>query len=153
MELYIGAFALILFLLLILSWIWPPDSPWAPWWRTDHRLAHAACRLAKITEKDTVYELGSGDAGMLITAAKECGAHGVGIEVDPSRHYVAIVHTWMNGVSQKIKLIKDNFFNVKFGPATVVFVYLVPNALKRLEKKMKKELKPGTRVVSLRYEI
>lgn len=90
---------------------------------------------------------------MLIVAAKEHRVKCVGIEIDPARHLIAKVRTNLSGVSDKIQLIKDNFFNVDINSATVVFLYLVPNAIKRLMPKLKKELKPGTRIVSFRYPI
>lgn len=145
--------AAIFFLLLVLSMIWPPDSPWAPWWRTTGRIAWAICRLAKVGKKDIVYDLGSGDGTALITAAKEFGASGVGIEIDPLRASIAKTRVKAFGLSGRIRIIRKNFFAVPIDDATVVFVYLVPKALLRLEPKFLKELRPGTRIVSYRYEI
>ena len=145
--------SIIIFLLIILSWVWPPDSPWAPWWKTSKGTARAVCRLAGISSKDTVYELGCGDAGMLIVASREFGARGVGIEIDPMRHIIAQLMVKLKGVSHKIKLIKCDFKHENLRPATIVFVYLVPNAIKRLLPKFKKELKRGTKIISFRYPI
>lgn len=133
--------------------IWPPDSPWAPWWRTNKKVARAMCRLAKIEKDDIVYDLGSGDGTALIVAAKEFGAKGVGIEIDPLRAFIATLMIYINKVSQKITIKRRNFFDVDISEASVVFVYLVPKALNRLLPKFKKELKKGTRIVSYRYEI
>ncbi len=144
---------IILFLLLLLSMVWPPDSPWAPWWRTSHRTARAICKLAKIKKGDLIYDLGSGDGTALITAAKEFGAKGVGIEIDPLRYWVSKVRVQRNGLSNRIKLIKRNFFQQSIKEADVIFVYLVPKALEKLLPKFKKELKKGTRIVSYVYEI
>lgn len=144
---------IIIFLLIILSWVWPPDSPWAPWWRTNKEVARAVCRLAKITSKDIVYDLGCGDGTALLVAAKECGAKGVGIEIDPLRYWIAKIRAKINGISDKVKLKRKNFFKEDLSSATVIFVYLVPKALQRLLPKFKKELKKGTRIVSFRYEV
>lgn len=143
----------VFFLLLVLSMVWPPDSPWAPWWRTSRRIAMAICRLAKIGKKDVVYDLGSGDGTALITAAKEFGAQGVGIEIDPLRANIAKTRIKLDGMEGKVKIIRKNFFQVPIHEATAVFVYLVPKALLRLKKKFLSELKPGTRIVSYRYKI
>lgn len=144
---------LIFFLLLILSMIWPPDSPWAPWWRTNKKIARAACKLAKITNKDIVYELGSGDAGFLLTAVKEFSAKGIGIEIDPLRVFIARLLVRKNCFSDKIKIIKGDFFKQNLSEATIVFVYLVPKTLEKLKPKLLKELKPGTKIISFRYKL
>ena len=143
----------IIFLLIVLSMLWPPDSPWAPWWRTNKKTARAMCRLAKVGENDTVYDLGSGDGTALIVAAKEFGAKGVGIEIDYLRFFISSMLLHSNRLSDKIKIKRKNFFDVNISDASVVFVYLVPKALGRLLPKFKRELKKGTRIVSYRYEI
>jgi len=143
----------IVFLLLVLSMIWPPDSPWAPWWRTGDRQIRESLKLAKVTKKDTVYELGSGDGRFLVIAAKEFGARGVGIEIDPVRYYISKFRVKANNLNSDVTIIKKNFFDVDISKASVIFVYLVPKALGRLLPKFKKELRKGTRIVSYRYEI
>lgn len=133
--------------------IWPPDSPWAPWWRTSGRIARAMCKLARIGKQDIIYDLGSGDGTALITAASLYGARGVGIEIDPLRAYFSMTRTRLERVEGKVKILQKNFFDVSIADATVVFVYLVPKALLRLKPKFASELKPGTRIVSFRYQI
>mgnify|MGYP001568946561 CR=1 FL=1 len=145
--------AIILFLFLLLSMFWPPDSPWAPWWRTNKKTARAMCRLAKVSNKDVIYDLGSGDGTALIVAAKEFGARGVGIEIDPLRFFISSMLLRSNGVSNRVKILKKNFFDVDISDATVVFVYLVPRVLEKLKSKFLRELKPGTQIISYRYRI
>lgn len=132
---------------------WPPDSPWAPWWRTNEETADAICKLAKIDKKDVVYDLGCGDGVLVTVAAKKYGAKAVGIEIDPSRYLFAIIRVRINGLSKKIKIKRKNFFNESLEDATVIVVYLVPKTLERLKTKFLKELKPGVRIVSYKYEI
>lgn len=144
---------IISFLFLILSFVWPPDSPWAPWWRTNRKTARAICRLAKVGKKDLIYDLGSGDGTALIVAGKEFGAKGVGIEIDPLRFAVSKIRIWLNGLNSNIKIVRKNFHNTNISDASVIFVYLVPKALERLRPKFQKELKKGTRIVSFRYKI
>lgn len=145
--------AILILLFIVLSMIWPPDSPWAPWWRTSGRIARAMCKLARVGKKDVVYDLGSGDGTALIIAASEYGARGVGVEIDPLRAYVSMTRTKLDKVGGKVKILQKNFFDVSIADATVVFVYLVPKALHRLKPKFASELKPGTRIISFRYEI
>lgn len=133
--------------------VWPPDSPWAPWWRTSKKVARAMCYLAKVGKNDIVYELGSGDATAIITASKEFGSKGFGIEIDPLRFFISSILLHSNGLQHKVQIKRKNFFNENLSPATIIFVYLVPKALNRLLPKFKKELKKGTRIVSYKYEI
>lgn len=153
MILNLALILVIIFLFIFLSFVWPPDSPWSPWWRTNRKVARAMCKLAKVNEKDIVYDLGSGDGTALIVAAKEFGAKGIGIEIDPIRYFISKIRVYFNNLSQSVKIYKSNFFYVNISRASVVFVYLVPKALERLLPKLKKELETGTRLISYRYEI
>lgn len=144
---------IIILLLIFLSMIWPPDSPWAPWWRTSDEKIRKALKLARVTSKDIVYDLGSGDGKVLIIAAKEFNARGIGVEIDPLRYFLSTLMMYINKVNEKIVIKRKNFFDVDISSATVVFVYLVPKTLERLKPKFLKELKPGTRIVSIKYEI
>lgn len=138
--------------LIILWFVWPPDSPWSPWWTVGARESRESLRLAKAAKKDTVYELGSGDARFLVIAAKEFGAKGVGIEIDPIRHLTAWLKVRFYNLSDRVTLKRGNFFDYNISDATVVFVYLVPRVLEKLKPKLFKELKKGTRVVSYKYK-
>lgn len=144
--------SVIAFLLILLSMVWPPDSPWAPWWRTNTKTAKAICKLANINNKDIVYDLGCGDAEVLLQAAKR-GAKGVGIEIDPLRVFIAKVRVFINNFNDKIIIKRNNFFNEKYFDATVIIVYLIPKTLDKLLPRFKKQLKKGTRIVSYRYEM
>jgi predicted RNA methylase len=140
-------------LLFIISMIWPPDSPWSPWWRTSKKTALAMIDLAKITEDDIIYDLGSGDGTALITAAKRKGARGVGVEIDPLRVFISRIAVVLSGISHKIKIVRKNFFDVNISEATVIFMYLVPKALNKLKPKLLEELQPGTRIVTFVYKM
>jgi ribosomal protein L11 methylase PrmA len=132
--------------------VWPPDSPWAPWWRTNKKTARAICKLANITSKDVVYDLGCGDAEVLIQSAI-LGASGVGIEIDLLRVLIAKLRVSRNNLQNKIIIKRNNFFKEDISSASVIIVYLVPVTLNKLLPKFKKELKKGTRIVSFRYEM
>ena len=141
------------FLFLLLSMFWPPDSPWAPWWRTNKKVARAICRLAKVNKKDIVYDLGGGDGTALIIGAKEFGARGVGIEIDPLRALISTLMIHIMRVQDKVRIIRKNFYDVNISKASIVFVYLVPRVLQKLRSKFLKELRPGTVIISYRYKI
>lgn len=143
----------VLFLLLMLSFIWPPDSPWAPWWRTSRDTARRICKLARVDKEDYIFDLGSGDGTALIVAANEFGAKGVGIEIDPFRVFISKFRIFNQQLSKKVKIERKNFFDVNLGEADVIFVYLIPKTLDKLIPKFKKELKKGTKIVSFRYKM
>lgn len=144
---------IIIFLLVVLSWVWPPNSPWAPWWRTNRKTARTICELAKIKPSDLIYELGSGNATFLITAAKEYGARGIGIELDPLRFFVSTLMIHIIRVNERIIIKRKNFFDEDLSEATMVYVYLVPKTLEKLLPKFRKELKKGTRIISYKYQL
>lgn len=149
----VGLLLIIILLVLVLSMVWPPDSPWAPWWRTSRKTARAMCRLAKVGREDVVYDLGCGDGTTLLVAASEFGARGVGIEIDPLRVLFSTLMIRIIRVQDKVVIKRRNFFDEDLSKATVVFVYLVPKALARLKPKFLKELKKGTRIASVGYEM
>lgn len=132
---------------------WPPDSPWAPWWRTNKKVARAMCKLAKIGRKDFIYDLGCGDGTALAIAAREFGAKGVGIEIDPLRFLFSKFRMKISGLNKNVTILKKNFYDVDISKASVVFVYLVPRVLVKLRPKFLKELKKRTLIVSFRYKI
>ncbi|MBA3724652.1 MAG: 50S ribosomal protein L11 methyltransferase [Candidatus Levybacteria bacterium] len=140
-------------LLYLLSMVWPPDSPWSPWWRTSPKIARIQCKLAKIKKGDIVYDLGSGEGTALMIAAREFGATGVGIEIDPFRVLTSKLSIATAKLSSQIQIERKNFFDIDISRATVVIMYLIPKTMARLKPKLLKELKPGTRVVTFVYKI
>lgn len=144
---------IIIGLLLILSGVWPPDSPWAPWWQMPDEVIAKMCTMLHVSSKDVVYDLGCGTGKALIYASKKFHVKGVGIEIDPIRFYLAKWNIKRFGQENRIMLLKKNFFDVTISQATIIFVYLVPTALKRLTPKFLKELKPGTKFLSYVYAI
>ena len=143
----------IIILLVLLTFIWPPDSPWSPWWRTNKKAALAAGRLGKITKEDIVYELGSGDGEFILTTAKKYNVKkAVGIEIEHLRYFVSKFKKQKAKV-KNAEFIRKDFKTVKLTEATVVYFYLVPSVIKRILPKLKKELTPGTRIISYRYQV
>jgi ubiquinone/menaquinone biosynthesis C-methylase UbiE len=110
----------------------------------------AMLKLARVTRADVVYDLGCGDGKIIIAAAKEYGARGVGVDIDPALIQLANERARAAGVSSLVTFTVGDFFSdeVKIGDATVVALYLLPSLNQRLRPKLWRELKPGTRVVS-----
>ena len=88
-----------------------------------------------------------------MAAAKDFSASkAIGIEIDHSRYLVSVVKKRIRGVRNAF-FIRSDFKKVNLSDATVVYLYLVPAVIKRILPKLKKELRPGTRVVSYRYKM
>ena len=119
------------------------DVVWVP---TPQSLVDKMLGLAKVTPKDFLMDLGSGDGRTVITAAKR-GATAVGIEYNPNMVALAQKSAEKEGVSEKAKFTKADLFETDLSKATVITMFLLPDINLRLRPKIL-ELKPGTRIVS-----
>lgn len=122
-----------------------PDVFYVP---TPQEVVDAMLQLARVTPNDVVYDLGSGDGRIPITAAQKYGARGVGIDIDPVRIQEARENAKLANVTDKVTFLNQDLFESNISDATVVTLYLLPSLNEKLMPKLKKELKPGTRVVS-----
>jgi SAM-dependent methyltransferase len=110
-------------------------------------------RLARVTSEDVVYDLGSGDGRIVITAAQRYGARGTGVELDGDLVRRARTDARKAGVDGRVTFTQQDLFKTDLSAATVVTLYLSPSINLRLEAKLKRELRPGARVVSHRFPI
>jgi SAM-dependent methyltransferase len=127
-----------------------PEVPYVP---TREDVMNEMFKMAKVTKDDLVYDLGSGDGRIVIAAAKQFGARGVGIDIDPQRIEESNENAKKAGVTDKVQFIEGDLFDAELSKATVVTLYLLPSVNLRLRPKLLKELKPGTRVVSHNYDM
>ena len=127
-----------------------PDVFYMP---TPQRVVDAMLKIAGVTSSDVVYDLGSGDGRIPITAAKVYGARGVGIDIDPERISEANANARAAGLTGKVQFLREDLFKADISAATVVTLFLKPSLNTALLPKLNKELKPGTRVVSHRWEM
>jgi SAM-dependent methyltransferase len=120
---------------------------------TPQPLADAMLTLAHVTKADVVYDLGSGDGRIVVLAAQKYGARGVGIEID--RRLVEISRTVaLEGeVGDRVSFIEGDLFTTDISNATIVTLWLSTTVNARLEAKLKRELRPGTRIVSRQFPI
>lgn len=121
------------------------DVPYVP---TPQATVDEMLRMANVSSDDLVYDLGSGDGRIVVTAAKEHGARGVGIDIDPQRISEANANARAAGVTDKVEFIRGDLFQTDLRPATAVTLYLLPSVNLRLRPKLLEELRPGTPVVS-----
>lgn len=122
-----------------------PDVIYVP---TPQAVVDAMLDLAQVTKDDTVYDLGSGDGRIVITAAKKYGARGVGIEIDPALVRTATENAAAAGVADRVRFVTGDLYAADISPATVVTLYLLQSINERLRPKLVRELRPGARVVS-----
>ncbi len=122
-----------------------PDVIFVP---TPNEVVSKMMELAKVTQKDTVYDLGCGDGRIVITAAQRYGARGVGIDIDPERVKEATENVRKGGVADRVKIVRGDLFEADISGATVVTLYLLTDLNLKLRPKLLKDLRPGTRVVS-----
>jgi SAM-dependent methyltransferase len=108
---------------------------------------------AAVTGSDLVYDLGSGDGRIVIEAARRFGARGVGIELDPMLVKRARENARKAGVEDRVSFMQADLFKTDLSKASVVTLYLSPSINLRLESKLRRELKPGSRIVSHRFPI
>jgi predicted RNA methylase len=120
---------------------------------TPQEVVDAMLKLAKVTASDVVYDLGSGDGRIPVTAAKTYGARAVGIDIDPQRIAEANANAKSNGVTDKVRFLNQDLFTSDIKEASVVTLYLLPTLNVRLLPKLNKELRPGTRVVSHSFDM
>jgi SAM-dependent methyltransferase len=122
-----------------------PDVEFVP---TPQAVVDAMLDLARVTADDVVYDLGSGDGRVVITAARRYGARGVGVEIDPALVERATASAAAAGVSDRVRFLQGNIFDADISDATVVTLYLLQSLNEKLRPKLVRELKPGTRIVS-----
>jgi len=127
-----------------------PDVIFVP---TPQEVVDAMLKLAKVTKNDVIYDLGSGDGRIPITAAKTYGARGVGIDIDPQRIREANENLKIAGVGDRVKFLNQDLFTTDISEATVVTLYLLPSLNLRLIPKLNSQLKPGTRIVSHSFDM
>ncbi|NIM93021.1 MAG: SAM-dependent methyltransferase [Anaerolineales bacterium] len=105
-------------------------------------------RLAEVGPDDVVYDLGCGDGRTIITAARTYGSRAVGIEIDPLRYLWCQFLISILGLRDQVKIIYGNFFTQDLSDADIITCYLLQDTNEKLEGKLKRELRPGARVVS-----
>lgn len=131
----------------------PARNPDVPFTASVDEVVDTMLRTAEVTDKDTVYDLGCGDGRIVIAAASEYGARGVGVDINPLRIKESRRNAGNAGVSHKVTFIEQDLLKTDLSQATVVVIYLDPKMNLRLRPKLLRELKPGARVVSNSFDM
>lgn len=121
------------------------DSPFVP---TNLATVNAMLRVANVSASDYVIDLGSGDGRILIAAARQYGARGMGVDLDPQLIRESLENARMAGVADRVTFQQRDLFDTDIGKASVVTLYLLPEVNLKLRPRLLAELRPGTRIVS-----
>lgn len=109
--------------------------------------------MAAVGPDDHVIDLGTGDGRILIAAARDRGARGVGIDIDPVMVRRAQANAARAGVADRVRFETGDLFQAEFAAADVVTMYLLPEVNLRLRPRLLAELRPGTRIVSHAFDM
>jgi 23S rRNA G2445 N2-methylase RlmL len=127
-----------------------PDVIYVP---TPPDVVEEMLKIADVKKGDVLYDLGSGDGRIAVTAAKRYGIRAVGIDIDPERIREANENAKKAGVTNLVRFRQEDLFKADFREATVVTLYLLPDLNVKLRPRLWSELKPGTRVVSHQFDM
>jgi ribosomal protein L11 methylase PrmA len=119
--------------------LWVPTMP---------KFIEGFFKLAPLSSSDIVYDLGSGDGRLLFAAIENGAGRCVGIDIDAKKVNEARELAREKGMEIKVTFIEGDFLDQDLSEATVILCYLFPEALRALQSKFERELKPGTRIVS-----
>jgi SAM-dependent methyltransferase len=127
-----------------------PDIYFVPTWQP---VVDQMLELAGVGKNDVVYDLGSGDGRIPIIAAQKYGARGVGIELDPKLVEISKQVAREAEVADRVTFIQGDLFQADISRATVVTLFLSASVNAELEPKLRRELRPGARIVSHQFPI
>ncbi len=126
------------------------DVPYVP---TPQPVVEAMLKLAEVKKGDVVYDLGCGDGRIVVTAAKKYGVKGVGIDLDPERVRESKENVKKNKVEKLVTIKEGNVLDADVSEATVVTLYLLPSVNLKVKPNLKKQLRPGARIVSHAFDM
>ena len=137
--------------------VFPQNSRYAnklaPYVASPQRVVDRMLELAQLKQGETLYDLGSGDGRILITAVQKYGAKAVGVEISSQLVQEATDMIARLGLQNQAKVIHADLMTVDLSPADVVTIYLMTQANEKLRPRLEKFLKPGARVVSHDYPV
>jgi precorrin-6B methylase 2 len=125
----------------------------APFDPTPQEVVERMLALAAVKKSDVIYDLGSGDGRILITAAKRYGARGVGFEIDPGLVKLARENARKEGVEKLVEIRQQDFLTADLSPASLVTLYLSYEGNLAVRPQLMRQLKPGARVVSYAFDM
>lgn len=153
----IAACAVAASLFVLPAFGWQPPRPMAqklaPYVSSPQTIVDRMLKVADLKRGETLYDLGSGDGRIVFSAARDFGARAVGVEISEPLVRRAREQAESLGLKEKVEIIQGDMMEVDLSSAQVVALYLLTEANSQLKPKLAKELKPGSRVVSLDFKI
>jgi protein-L-isoaspartate O-methyltransferase len=132
----------------------PTETPSVPYVPTPQNVVNQMLELAKVSNNDVLYDLGSGDGRIPITAAQKYNVRrGTGVELDSELIEESRANAETAGVSDRVEFLQQDLFQTDLSEATVVTLYLLPEVNLELRSKLLRELEPGTRIVSHDFDM
>jgi predicted RNA methylase len=125
----------------------------APYVPSPQAVVERMLEAGHVTADDLVYDLGSGDGRVVITAAQKFGARAVGVEGMPDLCRQARIRIKSLGLDDRVQIVEDNVFHVNLSPATVVTMFFLTSSNERLRPNLERYLRAGARVVSNQFPI
>lgn len=126
------------------------DVPFVP---TDDEVVQAMLDLGRVGPNDVLYDLGSGDGRILVSAARDRNTRGIGVDIDPMRIAEAMEYAGFSGVEYLVDFIEEDLFDVDVSNATVVTLYLLQSINVQLRPRLLSQLRPGSRVISHAFDM
>jgi SAM-dependent methyltransferase len=123
----------------------PPDVRYEP---TDVEVVQVMLRLGGVKADDVVFDLGCGDGRIVIAAARQAGARGVCVDIDPKRIAESRENARREGVADRVEFRNEDLFTTDLNGATVIMLFLWPELNLKLRPRLLRELPPGTHIVS-----
>lgn len=136
--------------MLWVGWNLTLDALWQP---TDRVTVRRILFLSGISEGESLFDLGCGDGRIVVAAAREFGAYATGIEIDPIRALWGKAWIVFAGLSRRARVIRGDMYTAELSGADVVILFLSTKANLRLQDRLRRELKPGARIVSYYHPI
>lgn len=124
-----------------------------PFVPTPQDVVEKMLEVAQVKKDDVVYDLGSGDGRIVITAAKKYGARAVGFEIDPDLIKQSREAIRKEGLEHLAEIREQDILTVDVSAATVVTLYLLPDVNLMVRPNLLRQLKPGSRVVSHAFDM
>jgi hypothetical protein len=145
--------ALVKSVVLDLSLVGAQEGKIVPYVPTPQEVVERMLVLAQVKKGDVVYDLGSGDGRIVVTAAKKYGVKAIGFEIDPERIKESRENIKKAGVEDLVEIRQQDIRTVDLSPATVLTMYLLPEVNLMIRPNIWKQMKPGSRVVSHDFDM